>query len=847
VLSGLPGGRDFLFPWALPAAFFLLALWMARSAGRVSRGLALLALPLGVYLAGADSGDRLPADHVLHHLKDGDRATLEGRLFKSPRVFPDRVRFEVELDRLDYGEGETPVTGRARVTLYLLDQAPENVRHLAKTVLPEAGERVRFDRIRLRQPHNFNNPGGFDYRRFLANRGIQVTGSLSRAEGVSSLGAFPLPPIARAEARLQESMDATIHRLFPGERGALLSAMLTGAKEGLSTKSREAYARTGLAHLMAVSGLHIGFVAAAAFFLLEPLLFILLARFWPDRARAGQARTLAALFSFFPVLFYLLLASGQVSAVRAGIMVAAVLLAMVTHRERHLASALLWAALLILLFRPGALQDVSFQLSFAAVASILAAFHVLEGANEDPLARLGEPGLRRRLLHAITGDPKAPPPPSLARAMMQKASRLFIGAAFVSLVVFIGTLPVVVFHFNRLSLAGLVLNPLLVPVASLLIPLALFGLSAALVLPSLGAFIKPLLALPLAAFQAIPLWAAEAPFAAISVPTPSDFWVLLYYAALGLAAALSLRAPGPKTPRARFAPLWPLATALVLVGVLFLPRLPTGGPGPLKITVLDVGQGESIYVEFPNRETLLIDGGGFYKNILDMGRVVLAPFLWRQGLTRLDYLTVTHSDNDHIRGLESLLGFFPVGRLLDAFGGLPDPRIERLRRLAREKRAALTPLAVGEPLTIGGVSLTPLHPATAYQPKAAGAKGGRIDNNLSLVMRIDYRNFSMLLTGDIGEEAEQYLLGQGAPLKADVLKGPHHGSRHSSHPAFIEAVAPKAVIFSSRDKSPWRHPHPEVLARYEKAGSAIWRTDQSGAVQIETDGSRMEIRGTVQR
>jgi len=615
VLSGLPGGRDFLFPWALPAFFFLLAVWMARAAGRVSLSLVFLALPLGVYLAGADNGGRLPPGHVLHHLKDGDRATIRGRLMETPRVFPDRVRFTVELDQLDYGEGETAVTG-----------------------------------------------------------------SLSRVEGVTSLGAFPLPPIARAEARLKENMDATIHRLFPGERGALLSAMLTGAKEGLATESREAYAVTGLAHLMAVSGLHIGFVAGAAFFLLEPLLFFLLSRFSPDRARAGAARTLAALFSFVPVLFYLLLASGQVSAVRAGIMVAAVLLAMVTHREGHLASALLWAALLILLFRPGALQDVSFQLSFAAVATILTAFHVLKRADRDPLERLGEPGLRLRLLYTITGDPHAPPPPSLARAMMQKASRLFLVAAFVSLVVFIGTLPVVVFHFNRLSLAGLVLNPLLVPVASLLIPLALFSLSATLVLPSLIALVKPLLALPLTVFHAVPLWAAEAPFAALSVPTPSELWIVLYYAAL----------------------------------------------------------------------------------------------------------------------------------------------------------------------TIGGVSLTLLHPPPAFRPNAAGAAGGRIDNNLPLVMRIDYRDFSMLLTGDIGEEAEQYLLGQGAPLKADVLKGPHHGSRHSSHPAFIEAVAPKAVIFSSRDKIPWRHPHPEVLARYEKAGSAIWRTDESGAVQIETDGSRMEIRGTVQ-
>jgi len=850
VLAALPASRDFLFPFALPVALALAALWMTRRQTPARRLIVLLFLPLGALLPGVSGGDG-PANHVLHHLNDGARATVEGRLYEPPRVFPDRVRFTVELSSLDYDGKRQEVSGRARITLYLLDTPAETVRQLAETTLPQAGDRVRFDRMRLRRPKNFNNPGGFDYRRFLENRGIRVTGSLSRAEGVHRLGAFPLPPLARAEARLQEGMNAVLNRLFPGEDGALLGAMLLGAKERLTPDTREIYIATGLAHLTAVSGLHIGFVAGAAFFLLEPLVFYLLLRLRPDAARAGQARRIAAFLCFFPVMFYLLLAAGQISAVRASIMAGAVLIAIITHRERHLAGALLAAAFAILLVRPGAILDVSFQLSFAAVASILLALHLLKDGQKDHIARMGDAGWARRLLLGLTREAPEGGPLPLAARLKTRALQLFLGAAFISFVVFVGTLPFIVYHFNRLSLAGLLLNPLMVPLASFLIPFALFTLSAAMVFPPLGPLFAPLLAGPLQVFQMIPAWFAQLPFASVRVATPSPLWGVLYYAALLGGAWLLLNkrpAHGDEKPRPRPSPAWAGVLAGILFLGLFVPRLPAFGPAPLSITVLDVGQGESIYIEFPNRETMLIDGGGFYKNLLDIGNIVLAPFLWDRGLTRLDYLSVTHSDNDHIRGLESLLDIFPVGHFLDAFSGLPDRRIERLRQKARKQATVLTPLEVGQPLHIGEVDLLPLHPGEEFARQAApDAKGGRIGNDLSLVLRIDYKDFSMLLTGDIGAEAEAHLIRQGAPLRADVLKGPHHGSRHSSHPAFIQAVAPQAVIFSSRDKSPWRHPHPEVIERYESAGAEVWRTDINGAVNIVTDGHGLDIQGTVPR
>jgi competence protein ComEC len=342
----------------------------------------------------------------------------------------------------------------------------------------------------------------------------------------------------------------------------------------------------------------------------------------------------------------------------------------------------------------------------------------------------------------------------------------------------------------------------------------------------------------------IPIWSATMPFASIYLPTPPTLWLVLYFFILiGIPWWLKKNWQTLFSHNAddRAKPLWnkPLCASLGIASIwvivwLVWPRFPESPSETLSVCVLDVGQGESIFIEFPNHQTMLIDGGGFYKNTPDVGKTILAPFLWNKGIGRINYITATHSDNDHISGLESLLAFFPVEHYLARREDILDDRLWKLRSTALQHKTELVAFETGKPLLIGDVSLLPLHPDITYANKH-NPKGAE-KNNTSLVLRLDYRTFNILLTGDMAEQAEQYLVDKGAPIQSDFLKAPHHGSKHSSTPAFIKAVAPRDVIFSSGYLNHFNHPNPEVLARYKSVGAKIHRTDRDGAVCITTDG-----------
>jgi len=281
--------------------------------------------------------------------------------------------------------------------------------------------------------------------------------------------------------------------------------------------------------------------------------------------------------------------------------------------------------------------------------------------------------------------------------------------------------------------------------------------------------------------------------------------------------------------------------SLTLIVSFIWPRFPYFKNGELSVYLLDVGQGESIYMEFPNGETLLLDGGGYFRNSLDIGKLVVAPFLWNRGLWGLSYVGASHSDHDHISGLESLTKLVSIGHFLERRPALPDRRIDRLKSRLIDRETLPIPLQPGQPWSIGEVRLTLLHPTPEFIAQKKPVTPPRIGNDLSMVWKIEYGAFSLLLTGDITEKAERYLVEHEAPLQAEILKAPHHGSRTSSHPDFIRAVGPKDVIVSSGRFNVFHHPHPLIVERYRQQGATLWRTDLQGAIRITTDGTATRI------
>ncbi len=829
ILAALPAADRFFLPHALPLCVLALAgflLYRSRTKAWGKILVFICLVPAGFYAPVWTEPPR-PANHILNHLDETQRFDVEADLTEIPATTAERTRFFVALKKLKQDQGWIPVSGRAQVTLY-----SDDPRRLSF----EAGDTLRFHHLRLKRPRNFKNPGRFDYERHMQAKGIDVTGNLSKIEAVQKIGTFPLPFTDAVRIRIRQAFLISLNRLFANEEAALLKGLLLSDRTSLDEPTQEAYRATGLSHLMAVSGLHIGFVAAAAYALFWVLIFRACLRYKPEWAQSGAARKAAAFCCLGPVLFYLLLVGTKVSALRAGIMVCVVLLAFLINRERNLFNALLLAAFALLLVNPGAVLDVGFQLSFAATAAVLIVFQHLTRLMQDPVNRMGDPAWWQRVLLQPEGLP-------FWRRVLFRIQKTTACGLLISLAVLAATLPILILHFNRVSSIGWALNLFMIPLASLLVPLALATVLIGMALPGPAGFLAYPVTGLVKLFDLVPDFFSRLPFASVYVATPPHGWFLLYAAVLAMTVCLLGIRKAPETALRSIILQRSLCVAApCLMFWLVLPRFPELPTDTLRIAILDVGQGESIFIEFPNRETLILDGGGFYKNALDVGKRVVAPFLWSQGIGRIDYLAASHSDNDHISGLESLVTLFPVGHFLDGFSRIRDRRIDALRANALAQGAQHVPLVPGTPFYVGAVKLLPLHPKTNRVQLASYRRSRKVGNDRSLVLRLEYKNFSMLLTGDIGRRIENKLVHTAAPLKATLLKSPHHGSRFSNTAPFIDAVSPKAVIFSSGYLNWMKHPHPEVIERYETAGVNIFRTDRDGSIHIETDGQRHQIR-----
>jgi competence protein ComEC len=282
---------------------------------------------------------------------------------------------------------------------------------------------------------------------------------------------------------------------------------------------------------------------------------------------------------------------------------------------------------------------------------------------------------------------------------------------------------------------------------------------------------------------------------------------------------------------------WGRAVALLLVaagaGVALWP-LVAPDHGRLRVTFLDVGQGDAILVEVPDGSRALVDGGPGGGARFDVGERVVAPFLWNRGIGRLDVIAATHADADHSGGLAAVLRGLRVGEIWEngRWGVGHEDTVAALGRSGAPRRV----LAAGQRLQLGEAAVTVLSPPT---DDAAAALTG--ENDHSLVLRLDWRGIALLLTGDLTVRGEERLLAGRAPLAATVLKVGHHGSRGSTAAPFVEASRPRIAVVSVGARNPFRHPAPEVLDRLAIAGARLYRTDRDGAVIVETDGRRLWV------
>ncbi|UCG81256.1 MAG: DNA internalization-related competence protein ComEC/Rec2, partial [Desulfobacterales bacterium] len=757
----------------------LLFVWKGQKAFLL---LPFLFFALGYWSLQSWVSPRLPANHVSHFV-DGRRWHIIGTVDGDPERFPERTRIKLKAESLSRKGLFYKVRGTIRITIYE----------------PLAGLRSR-DGVacfaRLKQVRNFNNPGGFDYRRYLAFRNIWVSASVSKGNYVIRLHRAKMFRLGYAIDHARHAVSGLIDTATgegPEEVRAILKALLIGDRSEISPKTREVFSRTGTAHLLAISGLHIGIVATLAFlsfrFILTRSQRVLLAA-WSTKG--------AALLSMFPVLFYGFLAGMSPATQRAVIMVTVFLMALLFERERDTINTLAVAALVILIINPTALFEISFQLSFTAVFAIL--------YNMEHLPWVVE--LRRR-------------PPTVYTRL---ALFLFVSAAAI-----LGTLPITLYYFNQISLIGILTNCFLVPlIGFLVVPV---GLLAVLLLPlgtTMALWVMKAAALTLEASLGLGIFFSKWPFAAVRTVTPTLIEIGLYYALAW--AIVNCR----RTRRARVLLIGLALVGLADVGLWVSERF---GRRELTMTQIDVGQGSSALVELPGGPCVLVDGGGFYNNRFDVGARVVGPFLWRKKIATVEILVLSHPHPDHLNGLLFIARHFNVQEVwMNQEPADTEPYRDFLDIIAEKGIRVLGPRDLLSPRMIHGVRFEAIYPPLDFLERRA-KDGWRTANNNSLVLKISFQDVSFLLPGDIGTEAEEELISFDCEnLRSTILLVPHHGSGGSSTPIFLKCVEPEIAIISSGWRNIFGMPRQNILKRYEALRCQIFRTDRQGAIAITTDG-----------
>jgi competence protein ComEC len=673
---------------------------------------------------------------------------------------------------------EEPVRWTADRTRVLLDvgalhAGPERFPAAGRLQLTVYGEvtaplgesqRVLVD-ARIHRPVGFRNPGGFDYPAHLRREGILLVGH-ARADRITALTPDTPPwPVA-----VKRWAVGVIAARLPPTSAALLAGLLLGERSALPREIDERFRRAGVYHILAVSGFNVALLAGAVF---------------GGLALCGVPRRGAAGAAALVLVGFALVVGGQPSVLRATVMGLLLLAALLLDRESQLPNALALALLALLLWRPGDLWEPGFQLSFAATAGIV---------------YLG-PGLTAWLI---------------ARG----APAWLAGAMAVSLGAQAGVTPLMLAHFNQLSLIGVLANLLVVPLAAVATTFGMLALLLELASGVLAALLFQTLWVALIALRAVVSVAAALPAAMVHLPAPSAATVVAWYGAL-------LLAPGIAASRRIRAVVG--ALALLVVTLSIWPWLrPT--ETMLRVTFLDVGQGDAALIELPEGPRLLVDGGPGGARRFDVGERVLAPFLWNRPLAGLDAVALTHWDADHSGGLAAVLTRFHVGEFWEN-GQSPAGAPETAGALARS-RAPRRVLAAGQRIWLGRALITVLGPGPG-PPQAA--------NDQSLVLRLDWRGVSLLLTGDLGARGEALLLERAGPVRALALKVAHHGSRFSSTAPFLERARPRLAVVSVGARNPFRHPSGEALARLDAVGARVYRTDRDGAVILETDGRVLRV------
>jgi competence protein ComEC len=790
---------------ALAVAAFLLA---RRSLGLVA---AYVAIAIAANASASSVLNPARATDSIANMVDGSRVTIVGRVYRESEHEPYGDRIFVAVERAaEQGAALWAASGHVRVGI--LGGGTFKV-----------GDEIRLS-ARIHFPRNYGNPGEFDYAGWMRRDGIDATmtapkNSLgtARFQIVGRRLKFPASQIESIRTHIGEFFDRNL--AYPEK--AEMRALVIGDQSEIGEPLRQTFARTGMAHLLVISGLHLSIVAAAVFAAMR--LAMMLSR---DLSNRGYANRIAAVAAMLAVCAYASIAGHHVSTVRALVMVLAYMLAVAIDRPREALASMALAAIVICAALPGSSADIGFQLSFASVIAIVLG-----------MRRFAAWFARRKRLGRLPGEPSAP---------SWRLLEVPAGYVAVSFWAMVGTAPLTAYHFNQFAIVGVVANAIVVPIMGC--GATVGGLVAAAL-----SFVSEPAARAVLLFAASALaagnWLAASfvnwPGAWFRIFTPTILELALAYGLLTVWLMAPLAEPvktkrkaGPDSDTARTdRSNWRWRCAFALAVVLLIDSAYwtyTRFFDPdLRVTFLSIGEGDGAVLRFPGSRVMVIDAGGSYGGF-DAGERIVAPYLWSQKIMRIDYLVLSHPDLDHFGGLDFLAMNFAPRAFWTT--GVPSSDVGYARLLDDLAHAKIPIELVREsaPIdSVGGVAIDSLN---------SDADIAQTSNNSSMVLRFSLGGASLLFTGDLESAGERAILARGGDLNATVLKVPHHGSATSSTAAFVEAVRPKVAVISDGYLNNFHFPADAVVQRYLDEGAIVMRTDQAGAVMVDATRDAMSVR-----
>jgi competence protein ComEC len=721
-------------PWrlALRAARRLLVVFACFAAGFAWAAL----------IASARLADTLSAEW------EGRDVRVEGVVASLPQPYERSLRFEFDIERVLTEHAVVP----QRIVLSWWGTPPrENQPASTPELLP--GERWQLT-VRLRRPHGVANPHGFDYEAWLIERNLRAVGHVRPRSGNQRLGTLVHRPQYWVE-RARNALRSRILAALPAAPYAgVIAALAIGDQRAIPPDQWQIFTRTGVNHLMSISGLHVTMVSG--------LLFALVQALWrrsPRLATRLPAPKAAAIAGLVTAFAYALLAGFAVPAQRTVYMLCVIAFALWIGFVESPSVVLAVALVVVVLIDPWAVLSAGFWLSFGAIAAIM---YVCSG-----------------------------------RA---RRAGWFSAWARVQLAVTLAMIPVLLGIFQQMSIVSPVANAIAIPVVGLVVvPLTLIGM----VMPFDGIL---QLAHQVMALSMLPLEWWSGLEAAVWEQRAPPAWAVIVGTCGALLALAPRGLPGRWLGLAGMLPLFFAAS----------PALPTGA---LQVTVLDVGQGIATLVRTANH-ALLYDTGPSFGPQIDSGNRVIVPFLRAIGVTRLDGMIVSHGDADHAGGAASVLQAMPVEWLLTSLPD-PDPLLMQADRAFH--------CHAGQAWEWDQVRFEILHPLREIYEGLATR-----ENDRSCVLLVSAPGARLLLPGDIERRSETALTERlGDALRAEILLAPHHGSRTSSIPQFVEAVSPQFVVFPVGYRNRFRQPHYEVSERYESLGTRVYRSDRDGAIMVD--------------